>query len=93
MTDEEILAGARVAMKWRKVVADRDARIEELEQERDRLREALIRIAVEEKAKQIYERMPYDGLQGTKPAWVEYGNSDKQDEARRQARAALDGGK
>jgi hypothetical protein len=33
-------------------------RIEALEAERDELREALIRIAVEEKAKLIYERMP-----------------------------------
>lgn len=33
-------------------------------------------------AKIIYTRMPYDEPTGTKPAWVEGGNSLKQDEAR-----------
>jgi hypothetical protein len=41
---------------------------------------------VEAVAKIIYESMPYDGLAGTsKPAWVEGGNSLKQEEARSRA--------
>lgn len=52
--------------------------------EMDRLKDAL----VEERAKAIYARMPYDE-KGTKPDWVEGGNSIKQDEARKQARALL----
>lgn len=43
---------------------------------------------VERAAKQVYALMPYDG-EGEKPAWVDRGNSLKQDEARRYARAAL----
>jgi hypothetical protein len=39
-------------------------------------------------AQEIYEAMPYDGPDGAKPAWVPFGNSDKQDEARRYARIA-----
>jgi hypothetical protein len=35
-----------------------DTKLDSIEAERDELREALIRIAVEEKAKLIYERMP-----------------------------------
>lgn len=44
--------------------------------------------AVEAVARAIYEGMPYDGLT-KKPAWVFRGNSWKQDEARRYARAAI----
>ncbi|KKM69758.1 hypothetical protein LCGC14_1447540 [marine sediment metagenome] len=37
----------------------------------------------------IYDRMEYDGV-GSKPVWVEGGNSLKQDEARRTARKAIE---
>jgi len=39
-------------------------------------------------ARNIYENMSYDG-KGEKPAWVPYGNSFKQDEARCKADAIL----
>jgi hypothetical protein len=46
---------------------------------------------VESVARAIYELMPFDDRGGLaeKPAWVEGGNSLKQDEARRYARAAV----
>jgi hypothetical protein len=43
---------------------------------------------IEDVAKAIYDLFPYEE-QGIKPAWVLYGNSLEQDEARRYARAAL----
>ncbi len=42
---------------------------------------------IEQMAKEIYELMPYDE-EGTKPKWVERGNSHKQNEARGYAQAA-----
>lgn len=47
---------------------------------------------VERAARAVYERMPFDGdaQYKVKPPWVERGNSLKQDEARRYARAALE---
>lgn len=46
--------------------------------------------AIEKRAKEIYEAMPFDGVGAKeKPTWVERGNSFKQDEARRAARAEL----
>jgi hypothetical protein len=45
---------------------------------------------LEKAARAIYDMMPFDGVGSEKkPAWVEGGNSLKQDEARRYARAAL----
>ena len=45
---------------------------------------------IERVAKSIYERMEYDGPPNTaKPEWVPRGNSFKQDDARRYARAAI----
>jgi hypothetical protein len=45
---------------------------------------------LEKAARAIYDIMPFDGVGSEKkPAWVEGGNSLKQDEARRYARAAL----
>lgn len=44
--------------------------------------------AVEKRAEQVYDAMPYDGSDA-KPAWVPGGNSLKQDEARQLARAEL----
>ena len=50
-------------------------------------------LRIEKAAKAIYDLMPFDdqGPYGVreKPDWVEGGNSLKQDEARRYARAAL----
>lgn len=47
---------------------------------------------IEDAAKLIYERLPYDGPPGTtKPAWVPFGNSLKQVEAREMARASREG--
>ena len=44
---------------------------------------------LEKAARAIYDMMPFDGVGSEKkPAWVEGGNSLKQDEARRYARAA-----
>jgi hypothetical protein len=43
---------------------------------------------VEKAAQPIYDRFIYDE-HGAKPAWVPHGNSLKQDDARRYARAAL----
>lgn len=45
---------------------------------------------VEAAAKLIYEQLPYDGPPDTaKPAWVPWGNSEKQDEARQAARIQI----
>ena len=45
---------------------------------------------LEKAARAIYDMMPFDGVGSEKkPAWVEGGNSLKQDEARRYARAAV----
>lgn len=47
---------------------------------------------IEAAAKLIYEQLPYDGPAGTaKPAWVPFGNSMKQAEARQMARASTVG--
>ncbi len=45
---------------------------------------------IEEVARAIYDQFPYDGELPVKPAWVERGNSLKQGEARRMARAAIE---
>lgn len=45
-------------------------------------------IWIERAAEAIYARFNRDD--GTKPAWVSGGNSEKQDEARRYAHAALE---
>ena len=45
--------------------------------------------AVEKLAEYFYNQMPYDE-DGEKPAWVEGGNSLKQDEARRKALSSID---
>lgn len=45
---------------------------------------------IEKRAQEIYDAMPFDGVGAKeKPAWVYRGNSLKQDEARREARAQL----
>jgi hypothetical protein len=45
---------------------------------------------LEKAARAIYDMMPFDGVGSEKkPAWQEGGNSLKQDEARRYARAAV----
>jgi len=46
---------------------------------------------VEFRAAEIYAILEYNGP-GTKPAWMPYGNSTKQDEARQQARRELRAG-
>lgn len=43
---------------------------------------------VEERAEKIYASFKYDGI-GTKPAWFQGGNSNRQDDARVQARKEL----
>lgn len=44
------------------------------------------RLRIEIAAIGIYDKLPYDGPAGTaKPAWIPFGNSLKQDEARQQA--------
>lgn len=48
------------------------------------------RDAIEARAEQIYNAMPYDQPTGTKPAWFRGGNGLKQDEARRQAEAEFE---
>ena len=64
-------------------------RAETAEADAARLRAAL-KGRAEAIAKAIYDVMPFDGpSHKTKPAWVENGNSLKQDEARSLARQAL----
>jgi hypothetical protein len=54
-----------------------------LERENTELRENVEKLKVEVMAAVVYEQIPYDGPEGTtRPAWVPFGNSLKQDEAR-----------